>query len=111
MTPKEKALQLCNRFMFTNSYQSIVWYNARICGLMAAEEQLKTLEELDDRWHSCQENKMTSIFATEIDYWLNVTAEIEKLQLEQIWLQSCSKLEYNVFGLGEVAEPDAKQNY
>ncbi|MGB4984874.1 MAG: hypothetical protein WBO70_03755 [Erysipelotrichaceae bacterium] len=79
MTPKEKALQLCNRFMFTNSYQSIVWYNARICGLMAAEEQLKTLEELDDRWHSCQENKMTSIFATEIDYWLNVTAEIEKL--------------------------------
>ncbi len=38
MTPKEKALDMCNRFMICNSYQAIVWHNARLCTLISVDE-------------------------------------------------------------------------
>ena len=38
MTPKAKALELCNKFMICNSYQAIVWYNAKICASIAVDE-------------------------------------------------------------------------
>ncbi len=44
--PKEYALELCKKFMISNSYQAIVWYNARICALIAVEEML--LEHFGD---------------------------------------------------------------
>jgi hypothetical protein len=41
MTPKEKANNLCYEFMICNSYQSIVWHNAKICALIAVNEIIK----------------------------------------------------------------------
>jgi hypothetical protein len=61
MTPKEKALELCNKFMICNSYQAIVWYNAKQCALIA----------VDYIRYSCEWNQHL--------YWLEVKQEIEKL--------------------------------
>ena len=38
ISPQEKALDMCNRFMICNSYQAIVWHNARLCALIAVDE-------------------------------------------------------------------------
>lgn len=63
MTPKEKALELCNKFMICNTYQAIVWHNAIICVTILVNEVL----ELDD----------FSIYGKV--YWQEVRKEIEKL--------------------------------
>lgn len=38
MTPKEKGIELVDKFMIHNSYQSIVYYNAKQCALIAVDE-------------------------------------------------------------------------
>jgi hypothetical protein len=58
MTPKEKAYELCYKFMICNSYQAMVWHNARICALIAVDELIKE---------------------TGKKYWYDVKKEIEKL--------------------------------
>jgi len=37
---KEKAIELVDKFMLHNSYQSIVCYNAKQCALIAVDEIL-----------------------------------------------------------------------
>jgi len=69
MTPKEKALELCNKFMISNSYQAIVWHNARICALIAVDEIIKT--------HLLSEKNTFGIHP--VDYWQEVKQEIELL--------------------------------
>lgn len=69
MTEKEKALELCNKFMIHNSYQAIVWYNAKQCALIAVTEILFSND---------------TIFQTKVPhecwkYWLGVKQEIQKL--------------------------------
>ena len=64
MIPKEKALELCNRFMICNSYQAIVWWNAKLCALIVVDEILKTLKP------PC---------LNEYSYWQQVKNEIDKL--------------------------------
>lgn len=64
MTPKEKALEMCNRFMICNSYQAIVWHNARLCALIAVDEiinndiyfsSLKDSSKYTSYWYEVQE--------------------------------------------------------
>jgi len=57
MTPKEKAYELCYKFMICNSYQAMVWHNARICAEIAVDELIKE---------------------TGSKYWYNVKLEIQK---------------------------------
>ena len=69
MTPKEKALDMCNRFMICNSYQAIVWHNARLCALIAVDEIINN----DIYFSSLKDSsKYTS-------YWYEVKEEIKKL--------------------------------
>ncbi len=69
MTPKEKALDMCNRFMICNSYQAIVWHNARLCALIAVDEIINN----DIYFSSLKDSsKYTS-------YWYEVQEEIKKL--------------------------------
>lgn len=69
MTPKEKALEMCNRFMICNSYQAIVWHNARLCALIAVDEIINN----DIYFSSLKDSsKYTS-------YWYEVQEEIKKL--------------------------------
>jgi len=67
MTTEEKALELCNKFMICNSYQDIVWYNARICAEIAVNEII-SIELL---WYQ----KDTK----ELDYWNEVKQKIQKI--------------------------------
>lgn len=66
MTPKEKAYELCYKFMICNSYQAIVWHNARICAELAVDEiiNIKLLWFQKD--------------TKELDYWNEVKKEIYK---------------------------------
>lgn len=78
MSPKEKALELCNKFMISNSYQAIVWYNARICATIAINEIL----ELDVVWYDIQLTKdYPKLYKNHqtIEFWEDVKNEIEKL--------------------------------
>lgn len=69
MTPKEKALEICNSFMICNSYQAIVWHNARLCALIAVDEIINN----DIYFLSLKDSsKYTS-------YWYEVQEEIKKL--------------------------------
>ena len=70
MTPKEKALELCNKFMICNSYQAIVWYNARICAELAVDEILNFM---------IKKLKWDLKYNGNIEYWKEVKREIEKL--------------------------------
>ena len=67
MTPKEKAYELCYKFMIHNSYQSIVWWNAKICAELAVNEiiNIKLLWFQKD--------------TKELDYWNEVKNEIQIL--------------------------------
>ena len=67
ISPKEKALEMCNRFMICNSYQAMVWHNAMLCALIAVDEiiSIKLL------WYQ----KDTK----ELDYWNEVKKEIKLL--------------------------------
>ena len=67
MTPKEKAIQLVNKFMSyadSNHYGSIA--SAKQCALIAVDEILDMV-------------KHTPIEFIETDYWQEVKQEIEKL--------------------------------
>ena len=66
MNPKEKAKELCYKFMICNSYQAIVWYNAKICALIAVDE---ILNEYNDFMQTIEQ----------FGYWKEVKQEIEKL--------------------------------
>lgn len=69
ISPKEKALDMCNRFMICNSYQAIVWHNARLCALIAVDEIINN----DIYFSSLKDSsKYTS-------YWYEVQEEIKKL--------------------------------
>lgn len=69
MTPKEKAYELCYKFMICNSYQAIVWHNARICSLIAVNGFI-----------NCDTNIMSKSNARKhVYYWQEVKTEIEKL--------------------------------
>lgn len=69
MTPKEKALELCNKFMICNSYQAIVWHNARICALIAVDEILAYQEQLLKNYN----------VKLESTYWYKVKQQINNL--------------------------------
>ena len=70
ISPKEKALDMCNRFMICNSYQAIVWHNARLCALISVDEIINN----DIYFSSLKDSsKYTS-------YWYEVQEEIKKLK-------------------------------
>ena len=71
MTPKLKAIELVDKFMLHNSYQSIVWYNAKQCALIAVDEMQLLMSSL---WSAAgiNENHRSS-------YLEEVKKEIEKL--------------------------------
>ena len=69
MIPKEKALEMCNRFMICNSYQAIVWHNAILCALIAVDEMINNYVYFSSLKDS---SKYTS-------YWYEVQEEIKKL--------------------------------
>jgi hypothetical protein len=62
-SPKEKAKELVDKFMLHNSYQSIVWYNAKQCALIAVDVIIFEL-----KIRNCS-----------IKYFEEVKQEIEKL--------------------------------
>jgi len=69
MNPKEKALELCNKFMISNSYQAIVWRNAIICATISVDEIL-----------NCDTNVMViQNQRKHFDYWEKVKEEVKKL--------------------------------
>ena len=69
MTPKEKALELCNKFMICNSYQAIVWHNAKSCVLILVNEMLNNFLS----------NKTTKYGRERYHFWQQVKQEIELL--------------------------------
>ena len=69
MTPKEKALELVNKFMSyadSNHYGSIA--SAKQCALIAVEEIKEAIF-----WHPFESPNF------ELEYWQEVKQEIEKL--------------------------------
>ena len=69
MTVKEKAYELCYKFMICNSYQAIVWHNAKICALIAVDAII-----------NCDTNIMSKSNANKhVYYWQEVQEEIKKL--------------------------------
>jgi hypothetical protein len=69
LTAKEKAKELVDKFMLHNSYQSIVWYNAKQCALLAVDEIIKETK-LHDK--TIYQHGRTA-------YWQEVKQEILKL--------------------------------
>jgi hypothetical protein len=71
MTLQEKAIELVDKFMLHNSYQSIVWYNAKQCALIAVDEIIEVINKYSI--HSdCPED-------ADLEYWQEVKQEILKL--------------------------------
>jgi hypothetical protein len=76
MTPKLKAIELVDKFMLHNSYQSIVWYNAKQCALIAVDEIIqnnKSFLRTNNELHN--DNGLDS----DLEYWQEVKQEILKL--------------------------------
>ena len=71
-SPKEKALELCESFMLCNSYQAIVWYNAKQCALIAVDEVIKVFYFINP---NCED----LILLGELKFWKQVKREIQKL--------------------------------
>lgn len=70
MTPKEKAIDLVNKFFYTKNEQGFNSYNgcrAKNCALIAVEELLSETEERD------------GMRVINNPYWIEVKNEIEKL--------------------------------
>jgi hypothetical protein len=73
MTPKEKAIQLVNKYLCVDDYYKrdsgcrISQYEAKQCALIAVDEVIEALHE-----HYWQ-NRLI------IDYWKEVKHELEKL--------------------------------
>ena len=75
MTPKEKALKLCDAFyQFLPLEQHVIlwaydgWKNAKQCALIAVDEILNTIE------YSSQADELSKV-----SYWEEVKNEINKL--------------------------------
>jgi hypothetical protein len=82
MTPKEKALELFYKYEtteFANCKDDISKVFMLQCAFMYIYEQINLLKEMDDRWHSCSENPMTTIFETEIEFLKLVKKELENI--------------------------------
>ena len=84
MTPKEKARELRDKMYLKipSVYDptGLPHYPiAKEMALISVKEQICLLKNLDDRWHSSEENKMTAMFDIEIEYWEDIKNEIEKL--------------------------------
>jgi hypothetical protein len=80
MTPKEKALQLCQKFGYLGikweqtEYTTLSLENAKECASIAVDETIRTLNE-DIRDIDVRGNILLDL----IDYWREVKKEIEKL--------------------------------
>jgi hypothetical protein len=73
MTPKEKAIELYNKFLNpsgdTYLYGMLEHESAKECALIAVDEILKAVNDPDD----------TFLSKDGVDYWTDVKQEIEKL--------------------------------
>jgi hypothetical protein len=78
MTPKEKAKELCNKFLRTYKVDLYPPFNsasqeAKQCALIAADEILNVVSRYNASWHWPMDT------ANEFYYWQEVKQEIEKL--------------------------------
>lgn len=82
MKPREKALKLFYKYE-VSEFKRCKDDFCKTCLLEFASfhinEQIKLLKEMDDRWHSCSENPMTTIFETEIEFLELVKKEVENI--------------------------------
>lgn len=83
MEAKKQAENLINSFRSVDGTDNLMYLigfqTSKKCALIAIEEQIKLLKSLDDRWHSCEDNKMTAIFDIEIEYLEFIKKEINEL--------------------------------
>ena len=86
MTPKEKAKELCNKFLRTYKVSLFPPYNmasqeAKECALMSVEEIIESRKDdgrFDDTLLSTSSEYYTK-HPMYLSYWLEVKEEIEKL--------------------------------
>lgn len=72
MTPKEKAIELYNKFYNTSSHPHHIESrkdNAKQCALIAVDEILKAVDNPDE----------TYLMKHSVEYWSQVKQEIENL--------------------------------
>jgi Fe-S-cluster-containing hydrogenase component 2 len=82
MTPKEKALKLFYKYEtldFKNCKDDFCKSCMLQCSFLYIDDQIKNLKEMDDKWHSCSENPMTTIFDIEIEFLELVKKELEDI--------------------------------
>jgi hypothetical protein len=82
MTPKEKAKELCNKFLRTYKVSlfppfTMASDEAKQCALIAVDEIIQTAPKLDKRNYKNNCSWVESL--CNIDYWQEVKSEIEKL--------------------------------
>ena len=87
MTPREKALQLCQKFGYLGikwdqaEYTTLSLENAKECALIAVDEIIKSRQEdgsFDDTLSSTSSEYYTP-HPMYLTYWQEVKQEIEKL--------------------------------
>jgi hypothetical protein len=76
MTPKEKAYELCYKFMICNSYQAMVWHNARICAEIAVDEMIGEYQSMSDLESILVINNKRTFVVHQLVYWQEVKQEI-----------------------------------
>lgn len=83
MTPKEKALQLCQKFGYLGikweqtEYTTLSLENAKECALIAVDEILETLKISLGKDKSSED--VVDFASKRIIYWQEVKQEIQKL--------------------------------
>ena len=74
MTPKEKAKELIEKMSKRIILDGL--YDAKSCAIVTVNEIILLLKNLDNKWHSSEDNDLTSMFSYEVEYWEDVIGEI-----------------------------------
>jgi hypothetical protein len=82
MTPKEKAKELFEKFYLIESPNGscqMTKHEARQCALIAVEEVIEIISDLDSLNDRTEDNLLTDSINWKYYYWRDVKTEIEKL--------------------------------
>jgi hypothetical protein len=78
MTPKEKAMELYDKFIFP-CWECDEFYKAKQCALIAVEEILSEYQSMSDLESVLVINNKPTFVVHQLVYWMEVKQEIELL--------------------------------
>ena len=76
MNPKETAEYLVDKFSRVGLQQR---NEGIVCALICVYDEIKLLNDLDEKWHESEYAILTSFFIYKIEYLQEVKLEIQKL--------------------------------